>query len=120
MKHSVIEALAKTGREVGPRAVAVLVAMVEMAELGDDALTIAGGCREVAAATLMSRSSANDEMKKLIAAGLIERFSAGSTSVCVIRPRSLGLAAAPTELEPNRLVPASPHQAESSSSANAA
>lgn len=45
MKHSVIEALAKTGREVGPRAVAVLVAMVEMAELGDDALTIAGGCR---------------------------------------------------------------------------
>ena len=91
MRHPIFEALADTGREVGPRAVAVLIAMVEMAELGTDSLTIAGGCREVAAETPMSRSSGNDEMKKLIAAGRLERYSAGSTSVCVIRTATLGL-----------------------------
>ena len=91
MKHPVFDRLGEVGRSLGPRAVAVLVIIVELSELRDGVLAFVGGCREVAAESAMSRSSVNDEIKKLRDAGVIERYSAGNTSMCVVRPATLGL-----------------------------
>lgn len=91
MKHPIFDALAELERNSGPRTVAVLVAMVEAAEVREGLLTFEGGCRPLGDALQMAPSSVNDQLKRLVAGGFISRFSAGSTSFCVIRSERLGL-----------------------------
>lgn len=91
MKHPIFDALADLERNSGPRTVAVLVAMVEGAEVREGLLTFEGGCRPLGDALQMAPSSVNDQLNRLVAGGFINRFCAGSTSFCVIWPERVGL-----------------------------